>query len=80
MSGFGLVAGVVALFFAFGIVTGVLGVMALSALRGQRIRGKRSRNFADYDLGRTPVVDWNRPANLGRGDDDLPPPWPGRRG
>jgi len=80
VSGFGLVAGVVALFFAFGIVTGVLGVMALSALRGHRARSERHRDSGDYDLGRTQPIDWNRPPNPGQGGDDLPPPWPGRRG
>lgn len=69
MSSFGVVAGVVGLFFVAGILTGVLGVMALSAMRGHRARGERRRNFGDYDLGRNP----------GQGD-DLPPPWPGRRG
>jgi hypothetical protein len=41
VSGFGLVAGVVALFFACGILTGVLGVMALSAIRDHRGRAER---------------------------------------
>ena len=44
MTGFGLVAGVVALFFAAGILTGVLGVMALSAMRDHRGRGARRRD------------------------------------
>jgi hypothetical protein len=79
VSSFGLVAGVVALFFACGILTGVLGVMALSALRGHRARGERRRNFGDYDLGRTQPMHGNRPAKPSQGD-DLPPPWPGRRG
>lgn len=79
MSGFGIVAGLFALFFACGILTGVLGVMALSALRGHRGRGERRRNFEDYDLGRTKPFDWNRAANPGQGDGP-PPPWPGRRG
>jgi len=77
VTGFGVVAGVVALFFALGIVTGVLAVMALSAMRGHRAYGERRRNFGDDDLGRT--IDWSRPANPGQ-DDDLRPPWPGRRG
>ena len=80
MSGFWVVTVVGALFFACGILTGVLGVLALSALRGQRQRadGERRRNFGDYDLGRNQPIVWNRPVNPD--EDDPPPPWPGRRG
>jgi hypothetical protein len=79
VSGFGVVAVLFALFFACGILTGVLGVMALSAMRGHRGRGEQRQNFGDYDLGRTQPIDWNRPVDLGQGDGS-PPPWPGRRG
>jgi hypothetical protein len=79
VSGFWVVAVVGALFFACGILTGVLGVMALSAMRDHGAGGERRRKSGDYDLGQTPAIDWNRLANPDQ-DDDLPPPWPGRRG
>lgn len=59
MSGFGLVAGVVALFFACGIVTGVLGVMALSAMRDHRGRKARRRHPSRYAHDRAETVDWS---------------------
>jgi hypothetical protein len=40
VSGIELVAGVIAAFFAFGIVAGVLAVIALSALRSHRAPDK----------------------------------------
>lgn len=95
MSSFGLVAGVVVLFFACGILTGVLGVMALSAMRGhrrQRPRSSASRNARDQantlelTWPRRPSgPDWeDRPGwDERRGSDEIdesPPPWPGRRG
>jgi hypothetical protein len=55
--GFGLVAGVVALFFAAGILTGVLGVMALSAMRDHRGRGDRQGDATH----RAETLDWDRP-------------------
>ena len=92
MSGIELVAGVIAAFFAFGIVAGVLAVIALSALRGHRARGVR-RRFGEYDANQTQPIDWTRrpvprqpsaPDWEDRpgadGSDDLRPPWPGRRG
>jgi hypothetical protein len=94
MSGFGLVAGVVALFFACGVLTGVLGVMALSAMRGHR-RGRRT-DASRYARDQADTLDWTwqrRPRGPDREDrsgwtelpgsdesDDLRPPWPGRRG
>ena len=62
MSGIELVAGVIAAFFAFGIVAGVLAVIALSALRGHRARGERHRGFGEYDPNRTRPTDWMPPA------------------
>ena len=79
MSGIELVAGVIAAFFAFGIVAGVLAVIALSALRGHRARGERHRGFGEYDPNQTQVIDLRPPDDPDEGD-DLPPPWPGRRG
>jgi hypothetical protein len=79
VSGFGLVAGVAALFFACGILTGVLGVMALSAMRGHRARGERHRGFGEYEPNQTQPIDLT-PRNRPDEDDDLRPPWPGRRG
>ena len=92
MTGFGLVAGVVALFFAAGILTGVLGVMALSAMRDHRGRGARrryasapGRRHLDWDRPRWPAgPDWeDRPGWEGqRRPDEIgepPPPWPGGR-
>ena len=94
MSGFGLVAGVAALFFACGVLTGVLGVMALSAMRGHR-RGRRT-DASRYARDQANTLDWTwqrRPRGPDREDrsgwtelpgsdesDDLRPPWPGRRG
>jgi hypothetical protein len=79
MSGIELVAGVIAAFFAFGIVAGVLAVIALSALRGHRARGERRRRFGEYDPTQTQPIDLISRGSPGKGD-DLPPPWPGHRG
>jgi hypothetical protein len=79
VSGIELVAGVIAAFFAFGIVAGVLAVIALSALRGHRARGERHRGFGEHDPDRTRPIGWIPPKRPGKGD-DLPPPWPGHRG
>jgi len=57
VTGFGIVAGVVALFFVAGILTGVLGVLALSAMRDHRGRGTRRR----YATRRAESLDWDRP-------------------
>jgi hypothetical protein len=93
MSGIELVAGVIAAFFAFGIVAGALAVIALSALRRHRTRDARRRRFGEYDPNQTQQIDWTRravPRQPGAYDwedrpgsdesDDLRPPWPGRRG
>ena len=79
MSGIELVAGVIAAFFAFGIVAGVLAVIALSALRGHRARSERRRPFGEYEPDRTQPIDWTPPDGPGESD-DMPPPWPGHRG
>jgi hypothetical protein len=79
VSGIELVAGVIAAFFTFGIVAGVLAVIALSALRGHRARGERHRGFGEYDPNRTRPTGWIPPDGPGKGG-DLPPPWPGHRG
>ena len=79
MSGIELVAGVIAAFFAFGIVAGVLAVIALSALRGHRARGERNRGFGEYDPNQIQTINMPPPNDPGEGD-DLPPPWPGHRG
>jgi hypothetical protein len=93
VSGFGIVAGVVALFFACGISMGVLGVIALSAIR-TRGRAPRRRNPSRYVVLRENVDrTWpRRPAGPDREDrpgwegqrrpDEIgepPPPWPGGR-
>jgi hypothetical protein len=57
-----LVAGVIAAFFAFGIVAGVLAVIALSALRSHRNRGGRRRGSGEYDPNQTQPADWTRTA------------------
>ena len=91
MTGIGIVAGVAALFFAAGILTGVLGVLALSAMRDNRGRGTRRRyatrraESLDWDRPRWPTgPDWeDRPGWEGqlRPDEtgEAPPPWPGGR-
>jgi hypothetical protein len=95
VSSFGLVAGVVALFFACGILTGVLGVMALSAMRDHRGRWARRRYPRRYAMRRAETVDWDRPrwpagrdwedppgGEEQRHSDEIgepPPSWPGGR-
>lgn len=95
MTGFGLVAGVVALFFAAGILTGVLGVLALSAMRDHRGRGPRRRHSRRSAMRRAETLDWDRPrwpAGPDREDrpsweekrrpdeiGEAPPSWPGGR-
>ena len=91
MSSFGLVAGVAALFFAAGILTGVLGVLALSAMRDHRGPGARRRDATlraetlNWDRPRWPASpNWeDRPGWEGqlRPDEtgEAPPPWPGGR-
>jgi hypothetical protein len=94
VSGFGVVAGVVALFFACGILMGVLGVMALPAIRTHG-RAPRRRYPRRYAVLRAENVDrtWpRRPSGPDREDrpgwegqrrpDEIgepPPPWPGGR-
>lgn len=69
MSGFELVAGVVAVFFAIGIVTGVFAVIALSAMRRGRVPRRPDHEDRSY---------WED--RLGPDDSDgTPPPWPGYR-
>lgn len=96
MSGFGLVAGIATLFFACGILTGVLGVLALSSMRGRRQRQGERPHASRYarDQANTLELTWpRRPSGPDwedrpgwdeqhgvDDDDDLPPPWPGRRG
>jgi hypothetical protein len=91
VSSFGLVAGVATLFFACGILTGVLVVMALSAMRDHGGRGEQRRHATrraeslDWDRPRWPAgPDWeDRPGREGqRRPDEIgepPPPWPGGR-
>jgi hypothetical protein len=57
MSGIELVAGVIAAFFAFGIVAGVLAVIAMSRLRDHRQRGERRRS-GEYDSNQTQPIGW----------------------
>jgi hypothetical protein len=96
VTGFELAAGVAALFFACGILTGVLGVMTLSAMRGNRQRQGRRRYASRYAQDQVDTLDrtWpRRPSGPDWEDrpgwtrpqgpdksDDAPPPWPGRRG
>jgi hypothetical protein len=84
-------AGVVALFFVAGILTGVVGVMALSAMRDHGGRGERRRDATR----RADSLDWDRPRwPAGPGWEDRPgreeqrypdeiggppPQWPGGR-
>jgi hypothetical protein len=91
VTSFGLVACIVALFFVAGILAGVLGVMALSAMRDHRGHGARRRHAMrpaetpDWDRPRWPAgPDWEdrpgweeqrRPDEIG----EPPPSWPGGR-
>ena len=67
MSGFALVAGVIGIFFAVGIVVGVLIVIGLPQIRHYR----RMRKYMKDGH-------WHEPPSLD--DDNGPPRWPGRRG
>ena len=77
VSGFELVAGVIAAFFAFGIVAGVLGVIALSAMRGHRARGERHRGSGEYHLEPDPAHRLDPPRTV-PGKWRRPPACPGR--
>ena len=66
MSGVELVAGVTAAFFAFGIMAGVLAVIALSAMRGHRMREGKRHRFGRYGRDQTEPIDWTRSAGPGR--------------
>jgi hypothetical protein len=89
VSGFWLVAGVVALFFACGILTGVLGVMALSAMRDHhrpRARRRHPSRYAQDQAGTLELTSPRRPRGPDwegqRRSDEIgesPPPWPGGR-
>jgi hypothetical protein len=64
-----LVTGVVSAFFAIGVAVGVIGVVALGAIRGRRQavdRARDRRTHADVD------------ASHGDEKDDGPPRWPGQ--
>ena len=65
MSGFELVAGVIAIFFVTGLVMGVLIVAVLPRWLGRRRAGRRYMNGGD----------WREPPR--RDDDRRPPRWPG---
>ena len=67
MSAVGLVTGVVSAFFAIGIAVGVIGVIALGAVRGRR-------QATDRTADRRAHAD----VNAGDEEDDGPPRWPGR--
>jgi hypothetical protein len=79
VTGFGIVAGVVALFFVAGILTGVLGVMALSAMRDHRGRGARRRDPSRDATRRADILYWDRPQRRPDEIGEAPPPWPGGR-
>jgi hypothetical protein len=95
VSGFGLAAGVIALFFACGVLTGVLGVLALSAMRGRRQRQGHRRPASQYARDQSDTLDWTWPRRPSgpdwedrpggeeqrRSDEigELPPPWPDGR-
>jgi hypothetical protein len=66
-----LVTGVVSAFFAIGIAVGVIGVIALGAIRGRR-------QAADQAPDRCTHADVD--ACPGDEKDDGPPRWPGRLG
>jgi len=72
VSGFGLVAGVIGAFFAFGIMTGIFAVIALSAMRDGRKRAANRLAWKDRPA-------WEEPLSPDDGD-EAPPLWPGHRG
>ena len=79
MTGFVIVAIIIAAFFGFGILLGVLAVVALG-LRGRR-PGRQFRRVGRYDprwLDGNSRPDRQQPP--GPDDDGSPPTWPGRRG
>jgi hypothetical protein len=85
MTGFELVAIVIAAFFVVGIGVGVLLVVALPALQrrlgtGDIGRGDpyRRRYGLPPGYGDSGGPGWLEPP--GADDDDSPPTWPGRRG
>jgi hypothetical protein len=79
VTAFVIVAIIIAAFFGFGILLGVLAVIGLG-LSGRR-PGKKYRPSGRYDP-RWPDGDsrpgWEEPP--GPDDDGNPPPWPGGRG
>jgi hypothetical protein len=90
VSDFGFVAGITGLFFLFGIVFGVLAVIATSVLRGGAARPKRNRagrlhddtgHGADWPAGGwtdSTETGWEEPPNSGTGGaGNSPPRWPG---
>jgi hypothetical protein len=66
------VAGVVSAFFAIGIAVGVIGVVALGAVRERRKSRNRIRARRPPD-----EIRWGGPPGSGRDDADRPPRWPG---
>ena len=66
MNGFALVAGVIGVFFAVGIIVGVLIVIALPQIRHYRHMRKYMKDGH-----------WREPST--RENDSRPPRWPGRR-
>ena len=79
MTPFVIVGVIIAAFFGFGILLGVLMVVALG-LRGRR-PGKRYRPLGRYDPRWPDGVSrpgWQEPP--GSDDDGDPPSWPRRRG
>jgi hypothetical protein len=80
VTGFGVVAGVAALFFACGILTGVLGVMALSALRDHRQPQRRHPNPGRYARDQADTLDWTWPRRPSGHDWEDRPGWQEPRG
>jgi hypothetical protein len=89
MSSFWLVAAVIVAFFVIGIGVGVIGVIALAALRRDRyraVRGNGQRAGPRSPLGwPTTGTDWREPRGPGQyggyEEDESgngPPRWPGR--
>jgi hypothetical protein len=86
VSGIGLVAGIIAAFFIIGIGVGVIAMIALSALKHQRVtRGDDWSAGRRRGLGQTADgVGWQEPPGPDDHDDgddgygDRPTRWPGR--
>jgi hypothetical protein len=79
VNGFELVAGVIIGFFGFGMMLGVLAVIALGRLDYRPRR--RYRRLGRYGAERTDPpgqVGWEEPPDPA--DNEGPPRWPGRRG